>query len=39
VKISLSREARADLQEATDWYLDALAFAAADEFADELDRT
>lgn len=38
MKVSLSREAQADLQEATDWYLDALAFAAADEFADELDR-
>lgn len=38
MKISVSREAQADLRGATDWYLDASAFAAADEFADALDR-
>lgn len=38
MEISLSRDAQADLQEATDWYMDALAFAAAEAFADELDR-
>jgi putative addiction module component (TIGR02574 family) len=33
VKMSLSREVQANLQAATGWYLDAQAFAAAEEFA------
>ena len=36
---SLSDEALADLEAAVDWYLDALAFAAAEDFASEVEQT
>jgi plasmid stabilization system protein ParE len=38
MRISLSEEALADLEAATDWYLEQLAFAAADDFANEFEH-
>jgi len=38
MRISLSDEALADFEAATDWYLEELAFAAADDFADEFEH-
>jgi toxin ParE1/3/4 len=35
---SLSDEALADFEAAVDWYLDALAFVAAEDFADEVEQ-
>ena len=36
---SLSDEALADFEAAVDWYLDALAFTAAEDFTSEVERT
>ena len=36
---SLSDEALADFEAAVDWYLDALAFTAAEDFANEVEQT
>lgn len=38
MRISLSDEAAADFEAAIDWYLEKLAFAAADDFADEFEH-
>jgi plasmid stabilization system protein ParE len=38
MRISLSEEALADFETAIDWYLEELAFAAADDFADEFEH-
>jgi plasmid stabilization system protein ParE len=38
MRISLSDEAFADFEAATDWYLEELAFVAADDFADEIEH-
>ena len=38
MRISLSEEAQGDIEAAIDWYLEELAFAAADEFADEFEH-
>ncbi|MGE3298508.1 MAG: type II toxin-antitoxin system RelE/ParE family toxin [Porticoccaceae bacterium] len=38
MRISLSHEASADFEAAIDWYLEELAFAAADDFADEFEH-
>jgi len=38
MRISLSEEALADFEAAIDWYLEELAFAAADDFADEFEH-
>lgn len=38
MRISLSDEALADFEAATDWYLEELAFTAADDFADEFEH-
>ena len=38
MRISLSDEALADFEAGTNWYLDRLAFSAADDFADEIER-
>jgi plasmid stabilization system protein ParE len=38
MRIRLSDEALADFEAATDWYLEELAFAAADDFADEFEH-
>jgi plasmid stabilization system protein ParE len=38
MRVSLSDEAQGDLDAAIEWYLEELAFAAADDFADEFDR-
>lgn len=38
MRISLSDEALADFEAATDWYLTELAFTAADDFADEFEH-
>ena len=37
MRISLSDEAMADFEAATDWYLDEQAFIAADDLADEME--
>ena len=36
---SFSDEALADFEAAVDWYLDALAFTAAEDFANEVEQT
>jgi hypothetical protein len=36
MRISLSDEALADFEAATDWYLEELAFVAMDDFADHI---
>ena len=38
MRISLSDEALADFEAAVDWYLEELAFTAADDFADEFEH-
>jgi len=38
MRIDLSREARSDIDAATDWYIEKRAFRAALDFADEIDR-
>lgn len=38
MRVSLSDEAVADFEAATDWYLEALAFTAADDFADAFEQ-
>lgn len=38
MRISLSDEALADFEAGTDWYLEELAFIAADDFADEIEH-
>lgn len=38
MKISLADEAQGDFETAIDWYLEELAFTAADEFADEFEQ-
>ncbi len=38
MRISVSALAQADFEAALDWYLDALAFEAADDFANEYER-
>lgn len=38
MKVSLSNEAQADFEEATDWYLGELAFAAAEDFASAIEQ-
>jgi plasmid stabilization system protein ParE len=38
IRVSLSDEAQGDFEAAVEWYLEELAFAAADDFADEFDR-
>jgi plasmid stabilization system protein ParE len=38
MRISLSDEAQADFEAAIDWYLEKLAFAAADGLADEFEH-
>lgn len=38
MRISLSDEAQGDADAAIDWYLEENAFAAADDFADELEQ-
>jgi plasmid stabilization system protein ParE len=38
MRVSLSNEALADFEEATDWYLGELAFSAADDFADAVEQ-
>jgi plasmid stabilization system protein ParE len=38
MRISLSDEAQSDFEAAVEWYLEELAFAAVDDFADEFDR-
>lgn len=38
MRVSVSSEAQADFNAALDWYLDELAFDAAEGFADEFER-
>jgi toxin ParE1/3/4 len=38
MRIDLSREAQADIDAATNWYIEKRAFNAALDFADEIDR-
>jgi plasmid stabilization system protein ParE len=38
MRISLSGEAQGDFDAAVDWYLEELAFAAADGFTDEFEQ-
>ncbi len=38
MRVSVSDEAQADFDAALDWYLDELAFDAAEGFADEFER-
>jgi plasmid stabilization system protein ParE len=38
MRISLSSDAQSDFNVAIDWYIEELAFAAADDFADEFEH-